>query len=643
MQEGTSLGNRFRLGPRMARGRRGELFHATDEDNGTPCQVEVIAASGFRVEDLAAELAREVTLSGRLPASCLGARGWGHMAPDILYVARQWLPNLRPFDLSSGSVEARLARLARLAERVQELHAAGLIHRDLSVLSALQTDQDVFLSGLRFAKAEGVEEPPPDARGFELSYLPCAAPEVLVNPEVADERADVFSLGVLLHMALCGQPPYAGPTLAHLVRQHEGVRNGHLPLLGPRAVFPGLSDELNEVCRRSILPEAAERTPSVATWLEGLAQARVGPPVSRIFRRSALGVASPAEPPAARPAPPAEPQVARPRPEPVSNPEPLNDPFASDQGAIPPDDSAQGWGRAVQAEVPSTAEGEPEEEADELSPAEALAFLEAQSQTVKAPASSPPSVEGAAAPEAEFSEPTKPEMVLEGRSDDGEPAGEVEAPPDEGTDEFEPLPDVPLKESGDGRIVPDSGDDDSEEGAPSWVAAALPQEHEDSEEAVVPEFLRPATASWITEVESVEGSAEESAEGPVDESSEEAAEEDPAEAVALDPADARAALDVAVAAAAEGMVFESGEELGELDLTLEDEGSEVLIRDDPAEEPEESEEPEEPGESVEETPAATSCEGPLGDPPPALETLETCCGGTSYCLDEVPQKFEFYG
>ena len=64
-------------------------------------------------------------LGGRLPDSCLSARGWGRMAPDILFVARRWLPGLRPFDVTTGPLAARLSRLRRLAERVQ-LSKSGL-------------------------------------------------------------------------------------------------------------------------------------------------------------------------------------------------------------------------------------------------------------------------------------------------------------------------------------------------------------------------------------------------------------------------------------------------------------------------------------------------------------------------------------
>ncbi|HBP21983.1 MAG TPA: hypothetical protein DEA08_29890, partial [Planctomycetes bacterium] len=319
LQEGTVLGGSFRLGRHVERSRRGEVYLAVEQESGTPCRAEVIAASGYSAEELREALAREVAVGQRLrfAESALRALGLGRLDPEHLFVVRATREGLRPFDLSSGSLEERAARLAQLASRLEAIHQAGVVHRDLCMLTAqLDSQNQVWLSDFGLALAEGVGEPPLDARGPGFRFLPCVAPEVLESLDHADPRADVFSLGVLLHVALCGQPPYPGPTLVDLVRQHDVVRRKVAALPGPVALEPAVPDDLSDLARRAAAVDPSDRPPSVAAFRAEL--------LDCLQRAAALS------PGAHTPVPtPAAPSGA--------SGQLLPDPFASDMGAIPPD------------------------------------------------------------------------------------------------------------------------------------------------------------------------------------------------------------------------------------------------------------------------------------------------------------------
>jgi serine/threonine-protein kinase len=267
MDPGTLLGERFRLGEHLRRSRQGELHAATDEQAGLDCEVEVLSVSGFAGEELARWVAREVDLGARLHGEgLLVAVAWGSLGPGRLWVARLAPGERQPLDLSSGELEERVWRVLSAARRVEALAARGCVHRNLGPLTLLQAGDEVHVSGFQLAKLDGVSEPPLDLRGLPFAWLPCAAPELLDDPEVATERADVFALGSLLHQALTGAYPFPGPTLVDLVRQHAAAEQG-----GALARLDGeLPGALRELCARALATDPAARLASAGALADEL-------------------------------------------------------------------------------------------------------------------------------------------------------------------------------------------------------------------------------------------------------------------------------------------------------------------------------------------------------------------------------------
>lgn len=124
-----------------------------------------------------------------------------------------------------------------LCSAVASLHAQGIIHRDLKLENVLLEGQtgvecrpvlvDFGFSELELdvTQPHGVAYPPSTtihaAKNFcgTPSYM---APEVLVCPKYSGKAADVWSLGVILYVLLCGRFPFQGASLQQL---HQSTRN----------------------------------------------------------------------------------------------------------------------------------------------------------------------------------------------------------------------------------------------------------------------------------------------------------------------------------------------------------------------------------------------------------------------------------
>lgn len=196
-----------------------------------------------------------LTLSGPIPALALGraqtafdlSRAAG---PDVAPPPRDLVktpagPCLILEDIGlaplSGRIppggmrpEALLPAMLSLAQAVERLHAAGIIHRDLRparlLLSAdctsarlLCLDRATRRRGLTGTSAVRLGAP-----------LPHASPELSGRIDVAvDERTDLYSLGSTFHEMACGAPPFAATAPAELAYSIASVPPPDLADLRP--------------------------------------------------------------------------------------------------------------------------------------------------------------------------------------------------------------------------------------------------------------------------------------------------------------------------------------------------------------------------------------------------------------------------
>jgi serine/threonine protein kinase len=158
------------------------------------------------------------------------------------------------------------------AKGLQSAHALKIIHRDIKPANLMLDRNTRTVRILDFGLARvrpldpfliEVEDSP--ANRAILGTIPYMSPEQITDPEKADERSDIYSLGCTLHFLLTGRPPYQGRTAQEMVRAH---RQDPIPSL--KAARPSVPDYLDGLFRRMLAKDPADRPPTMASVIASL-------------------------------------------------------------------------------------------------------------------------------------------------------------------------------------------------------------------------------------------------------------------------------------------------------------------------------------------------------------------------------------
>lgn len=134
---------------------------------------------------------------------------------------------------------------------VAAAHRIGLIHRDIKPENVLvSTEGDIKVADFGLARAASNHTGTGMALMGTVSYM---SPE-LVTGEQADERSDVYALGILIFEMLTGTRPYTGESAVAIAVQHT---NSRVP--APSTLVSGISAAVDDIVLHMTEPSPEDR------------------------------------------------------------------------------------------------------------------------------------------------------------------------------------------------------------------------------------------------------------------------------------------------------------------------------------------------------------------------------------------------
>jgi serine/threonine protein kinase len=291
---GTVVDHRYRIDALVGEGGMGIVYRAWNSALEQWVAIKVLRPEYTDDPEAAAQIVNEARAMARLRGTHVGrvldVDSTDERRPFVVleylrgHTLRAELDHRGPLGLAQA-----VDIILQACEAIAEAHAADIVHCDLkpeNLVLALAPDGSQVLKVIDFGisrrtDAESKAKPDWCAAGSPR-YM---APEQLVAPETVDERADIWSLGVVLFELLTGAGPFDADSLAAI---RVNVLAAQPPSLC--SVRADLPPELEDVVRRCLSKRPEDRFASVTELADALLPFAEEPSVQSVRRvRRILG------------------------------------------------------------------------------------------------------------------------------------------------------------------------------------------------------------------------------------------------------------------------------------------------------------------------------------------------------------------
>lgn len=221
VKTGDILGGKYRVDALIGRGGMGHVFAATDLSGpAAPVAIKVVSRVVFD-ETLLARLHREAEAAARIRSDYV---------PHVLEVSdtddREMfmvMERLVGEPLSQRMRDKGFLSWPEVAQIGQDVlrglidaHTAGVVHRDIkpsNVFLAKKADRErAMVLDFGVCKTDAVDTERLTGTGEAIGTVAYMAPEQIRGASKVDDRADLYSFGVVVYEMLSGKLPHDGPS-----------------------------------------------------------------------------------------------------------------------------------------------------------------------------------------------------------------------------------------------------------------------------------------------------------------------------------------------------------------------------------------------------------------------------------------------
>ena len=272
---GEIIDGRYRLEALHALGGMGSVFRATHLLLARTVALKIVPLNLVRMPGVAARFLREARAATQLEnPHIVKVFDVGVLENGCPYLVMEWLEgrDLEQVMEQSGSlsVEAAVDYVLQACEALAEVHGRGIVHRDLKPSNLFVVEEDTGMPRIRLldfgiSKIAGASGPRITQTGTVLGSPSYMSPEQMGEADTADERTDVWGLGIVLYELVTGTVPFGSGTLADIL---SAILLQPMPLASEAS--PNVPPALDEVLARALRPEPADRFPDVASFAAAL-------------------------------------------------------------------------------------------------------------------------------------------------------------------------------------------------------------------------------------------------------------------------------------------------------------------------------------------------------------------------------------
>jgi len=275
---GSLFGPRYRIESIIGEGGMGKVYRAHDSDLDRTVALKLVRPELAKDASSLQRFKQELLLASRIShRNILRIHDLGDVN-GVKFISMAFVEGMDLHDLiaKQGRLPAeRAVNIAKqLAGALEAAHAEGVVHRDLKPRNVLiDADDHVFVSDFGLAKSLDADTTGMTRVGEVLGTPRYMSPEQ-AESKAADNRSDIYSLGIILYEMLTGEAPFTGESALQVMFQHVQQPPKDLRLLNPET-----PDYLGAIVAKCLEKDPALRYQSAQELLRDLES---GTPPTRV-------------------------------------------------------------------------------------------------------------------------------------------------------------------------------------------------------------------------------------------------------------------------------------------------------------------------------------------------------------------------
>lgn len=223
--------NQYRLVRKIGAGTQSRIYLGTRLGDNFEVAVKIIAVSALIDDDVRKRFEREASALERMDSRFVVRLHEHAFSEDCGFLAMEYLPggDLRSFVQQPVGPARATKWIANVLHGLEAIHDAGVIHRDVKPTNIMHRDDDTLviadLGISRFTESSGEHT----TEAMLLGTPAYMSPEQCMG-HALDERADLYSTGIVFYEMLMGRRPYVGRGVTDVLYMHV---NADIPRFPP--------------------------------------------------------------------------------------------------------------------------------------------------------------------------------------------------------------------------------------------------------------------------------------------------------------------------------------------------------------------------------------------------------------------------
>jgi serine/threonine protein kinase len=271
------VAGRFELIEELGAGGMGVVYRAYDKKVGEEVALKFLHPEIARDERTVERFRNEIKLARKITHKNVCRIHELHEEGQTLFITMEYVPgqDLRALIKQTGPLSTgRAVSIAKqVAEGLAEAHDLDVIHRDLKPQN-IMVDCEGNAKIMDFGIARSLRAIGMTAEGALVGTPDYMSPEQVEGKE-ADQRSDIYALGVILFEMVTGRVPFEGDSPLSVAYKHKN----EIPV-APRSLNTEVPEPLNKLILRCLEKEKENRYQTADELLADLVRIEEGLPIS---------------------------------------------------------------------------------------------------------------------------------------------------------------------------------------------------------------------------------------------------------------------------------------------------------------------------------------------------------------------------